>query len=685
MTKKNIYYDNGESLEQLLTMNDLQAHDNSSVSHKELLSKYTLKNPIGLFNAAHKFNDNHKFNDETTIGFAKEGMFACTYTSDKVIKNQPSQFGQLYNYPSNIKSTQDTRVTQIWFDSYNGDIFTRTGSINNPIGDIPFSRLTFNTDVYNKAGNEFPMTGLVPGMLFYRSDENVLYILQELPNTWVPVIDTKIDKSTAIKLTHPWWQLDDCDSDKNIHVLKINDDLNNLTDPGCYSCKDSTCAKSLKNTPYTLGNFRLVVQANIEGWGMQLLFAGPQNEIYTRGFSQNPVNEDETIFTNWEKLAFATDKVSKAISADTDKNGLSIDEGYLKKSGGVMTGPLETYDILKNKTPLMDYDVVVASSRVRGGIEFTDRKDRVGSAIYTVQDKNNSKYMQFVQENVLNGEQCEFTFGFIGNEKRAQLTTQRFDVGGELNVQKKINVPYVNGTVRDALAVSNIAKPREAVDLISSEMATNDRFRIRIGGDHDQGWVELATADNADEPIYIRQYSCNGTTNPWNSISRTATILDQYGNTTFPGTVTAQRVVNAIYNDYAEFFERGEDTEPGDIIALDMSDNSKEKYVKAIKDSDVVVGVQSDEFAYVIGGMTPDDTRDIVSFNMDNYIPVALMGRVHVKVAGEVHKGDKIIPSSMAGIGVSCGKDEDSSHYVGIALETNTDSAIKKVRILVRR
>lgn len=44
---------------------------------------------------------------------------------------------------------------------------------------------------------------------------------------------------------------------------------------------------------------------------------------------------------------------------------------------------------------------------------------------------------------------------------------------------------------------------------------------------------------------------------------------DAEGNVTLTGTLTAAKVYNAVYNDYAEFFPRGDDTQRGDIIALD--------------------------------------------------------------------------------------------------------------------
>lgn len=67
-------------------------------------------------------------------------------------------------------------------------------------------------------------------------------------------------------------------------------------------------------------------------------------------------------------------------------------------------------------------------------------------------------------------------------------------------------------------------------NLLYQQMADNDFFRIRCGGPSNQGWVEIATADDGTEPIYVRQY-----TGAFSSIARTLTLLDGSGNTICPG------------------------------------------------------------------------------------------------------------------------------------------------------
>ena len=70
--------------------------------------------------------------------------------------------------------------------------------------------------------------------------------------------------------------------------------------------------------------------------------------------------------------------------------------------------------------------------------------------------------------------------------------------------------------------------------LVEATIGTNDFFRIGVGGGSNAGFVEIATADDGTEPIFVRQY-----TGVFTTIARTATILDTAGNTQFPGTLSA--------------------------------------------------------------------------------------------------------------------------------------------------
>ena len=71
---------------------------------------------------------------------------------------------------------------------------------------------------------------------------------------------------------------------------------------------------------------------------------------------------------------------------------------------------------------------------------------------------------------------------------------------------------------------------------------SNDYGRIAFGATAENaGWMEIASADDGNEPIYARQY-----TGVFTTIKRTATLLDASGNTSFPGSVTSVRHISTV-------------------------------------------------------------------------------------------------------------------------------------------
>jgi hypothetical protein len=93
-----------------------------------------------------------------------------------------------------------------------------------------------------------------------------------------------------------------------------------------------------------------------------------------------------------------------------------------------------------------------------------------------------------------------------------------------------------NGVISSSAQVSSVTATvtgTNSTELVRGNMADNDQFRILVGGTAtNAGFAEIATADDGSEPIYVRQY-----TGTFTSLTRTATLLDGSGNTSFPGTV----------------------------------------------------------------------------------------------------------------------------------------------------
>ena len=136
--------------------------------------------------------------------------------------------------------------------------------------------------------------------------------------------------------------------------------------------------------------------------------------------------------------------------------------------------------------------------------------------------------------------------------------------------------------------------------------------------------------------------------------------------------ISGGKVWGAVWNDYAELFPRGEETEAGDIIALDEK-SEEEKYVKAVKGHKALIGVESNEYGYLLGG----DANKHPEENLKDFIPVGLAGRVWVKVHDNPELGDYITASEIPGVGEAT---DDRAQAIGIVVAKKRDG---KVRIKI--
>ena len=145
------------------------------------------------------------------------------------------------------------------------------------------------------------------------------------------------------------------------------------------------------------------------------------------------------------------------------------------------------------------------------------------------------------------------------------------------------------------------------------------------------------------------------------------------------------RITNAVWNDYAELFERGSKTEPGDLIAIDTNSDT-EKYTLANEHTfNRVVGVHSDSYGFLIGGERPNDDTDFLQYNLHKYIPVGLSGRVRTKVTGTCKKGDYLVASDIDGIARKYKTGVDDPLLVfGIACEDKTNDSIERIKVYLK-
>lgn len=99
----------------------------------------------------------------------------------------------------------------------------------------------------------------------------------------------------------------------------------------------------------------------------------------------------------------------------------------------------------------------------------------------------------------------------------------------------------IAGNAATATKVVTTAAAGASANIAEASTASNDLARIRVSGATNAGELALETADDGSEPIVARQY-----TGVYTAPVRTAKILDESGNTSFPGTVVAPKFTGTL-------------------------------------------------------------------------------------------------------------------------------------------
>lgn len=132
---------------------------------------------------------------------------------------------------------------------------------------------------------------------------------------------------------------------------------------------------------------------------------------------------------------------------------------------------------------------------------------------------------------------------FVSNQTDWNVTSKRFHARTSISIGTDLPSTSYNLSVTGTSYFSSTTTL--GGDLLFSNSATATRQIRGVVGDNDYwriaggataanaGWMEIATADDGNEPIYVRQY-----TGAYTTITRTATLLDANGNSSFPGNIT---------------------------------------------------------------------------------------------------------------------------------------------------
>lgn len=284
---------------------------------------------------------------------------------------------------------------------------------------------------------------------------------------------------------------------------------------------------------------------NNGGWDTQVAVHTRSGKVSTRA-------QNSGTWQPWKTLAFTTDiptalknphtltislngtsqgpydgSAAKNINITPSSIGASPSShthSYLPLSGGTMTGNI-TY---KGKgTSYIGNGENDAANGVGGALNNLVISSWNGISFTTSCSGQTYTNKNAVSINCRNGYVYANTFvgSLQGNASTAiKLQTSRNLWGNSFNGTANISGTIIFNNVTSGLCEG-----------IQWTCGDNDFARIKAGATgSNAGYLEIATADDGSEPIYVRQY-----TGVFSTLKRTLTLLDGSGNTILPGSATA--------------------------------------------------------------------------------------------------------------------------------------------------
>lgn len=279
-------------------------------------------------------------------------------------------------------------------------------------------------------------------------------------------------------------------------------------------------------TPETLANG--VTAHNASGvviTGAMTPGTGDLSQIIAENFDETKNYEigDYVIYSNC-LYRFSASHTAGAWD-DTEVTPVTVTDTKVDRSGDVMTGSL-TAPYFFAKDSIADSSADTIESNRYWGFGAKDKDDRWVNYIETSESTNGRVDTSFGARRVVNG-------GNVNNDLHLGVNadgTKTVSVSDPSLWRGAIGAfAESGGTLTGDVLVNQSSAT--GIRQIRFQCADNDYGRVAAGGTaSNAGWMEIATADDGNEPIYVRQY-----TGVFSTVARTLTLLDGSGNTSIPG------------------------------------------------------------------------------------------------------------------------------------------------------
>lgn len=309
----------------------------------------------------------------------------------------------------------------------------------------------------------------------------------------------------------------------SVQQLSAKDILTTKTNNALFWVDTKGNASSITTGPFTDHPYALLSVTNYNQnaenhkffYRSRLAFSSAGDIKVASCHHENEYQQDET----WYNVL--TSKNSGINGSTIKLNGTSItvyssgtaDGRYVKKLGDTMTG------VLTIDTTNFGALIIKRNDDANGAsIQFRGK-----SSVYGYIGLNNStKDKQFLRWNSDTSKTytiLDTSSTYTSNGRGIINGTTITQVDNATNANNASVASKVYGQVGDT----------GTHELVRCDM-NNDQFRIIAGSNgNNNGWAEIATADDGNEPIYVRQY-----TGVFSSVVRTLTLLDANGYTHFP-------------------------------------------------------------------------------------------------------------------------------------------------------
>ena len=335
------------------------------------------------------------------------------------------------------------------------------------------------------------------------------------------------------------------------------------------------------------------------------------------------------------------------------------------------------YDINNNLLKICPTD---GQSNANAWITVAVSSSTSTSSFGTVQVTGNLQANNITSNNSITGNSITVAYATVtanatiananltGTTTAANLTTTYITTGGNTTAGNLVGTWTANGGLSgNALIVTN-------GNIVAVTGIKTDNYYYANGspfnptGTYNNGNVfDYLTGSNA-----VVQFSGNiAPTRITTSIITTGANTTA-GNITGNWTLTAGSRFNATYADLAERFEADTYYDAGTVVELG---GNKEITAVQYELSEDVFGVVSDTAGYLMNAMAGDD---------NTHPPIAVGGRVKVKVTGKVKKGQRLV-SAGNGIARAAKQGEATAfNIIGRSLENKTTDDVGAVEAFVK-